>query len=459
MHEFLVDVCVMPKTINVASIDYDGCLSHKSYQGSVMASENPDIVKELIEHNPILIQKLQEMQVHRIMVGSNRQEIYTDAVESQFRDFKANKVHKFGSCFPALEKIASYVGASFEDFVLADMYSGLQHGHTVREAKKHQENSNYTATSGFYELGNGISSWEFDHEKVSIVYAQIQKLALENPEDQIVYSFIDDREEILKAVENFFIDYPEMIPSNVTIKTMRYYDTNPKDAVGSNMILEERKTISPRAETKPNPYYDLTLRRWARENKGEDKQIPRGEKKYKSMQAIHNAMMSNPLEPECEKAMVNNTLKNDIDKILDKNKSTKKFKEFKDFRDLRIKLGDLYRKAFKREVGKGNLTLGFSAVLRDMSAMLKNKYPDYYHAVRDDIKEYYQRLATNDNTGHYVSKTQPCVFLQKKFDHDWDQFTGANAGKVQIKAKEFILKFKQTHVCDENCNHGPHDLS
>lgn len=261
----------MVKKIKVASIDYDGCLSHQGYQQAL--EDNPDKPKPavLIESNLVMMGYLRSKGIDALMIGSNRQDIETDFMNSKKANFAKGNDDELGSGFTMLEEISTEIGARFSPFVLADLYADKEEGYSYKRALELQEGHPHEYPNLKKKDYDGEPKWVFDEQKVSIVYAQIQKLSLENPDDEIEFNFIDDREDILNAVENFFEKHPEMIPGNVTLKTQRYYNANPdRQSALADMQVEERRSISsPSKTTKANPLYKETLKSWAQNNSDE----------------------------------------------------------------------------------------------------------------------------------------------------------------------------------------------
>lgn len=192
-------------TIRVTSFDFDGCLFNLNY----IYSEPKDVIAA----NRVFLDAIREASsdfTKRItFVGSNRQSLSIDI---------ANSFGK-GSCFPAVKTVSDYLGTTLDPFLLADIYGDLPDGTSYQRARDNQE--------GKYQGPH--SEWLFDETKATILYAQMHKVAQENPEEDIIFDFYDDRGnrarapiDILEHLQTFFTKYPELIPSNVTLRLNHY---------------------------------------------------------------------------------------------------------------------------------------------------------------------------------------------------------------------------------------------
>lgn len=65
-----------------------------------------------------------------------------------------------------------------------------------------------------------------DESKVSLLFAQMQLASMQNPNDDIVFNFYDDRQDIVEGLQKFYTEHPELIPKNVTLNLVGY--TGPK---------------------------------------------------------------------------------------------------------------------------------------------------------------------------------------------------------------------------------------
>lgn len=181
--------------LRVLSFDFDGCLFHSKY---VQAPK-----KDVIELNKQLLEALKEdnhLYFKSIaFVGSNRQSKSVDDHNSY------NK----GSCFPAMQQIAECLSIELDSFLLADLYADLKPGTSFERAIKNEDFEEH-------------ARWVFDESKVSILYAQMHKIAEANQNVEIVFEFFDDRVDVLEGINYFFTTYQEIMPQKLTLK-LHYY--------------------------------------------------------------------------------------------------------------------------------------------------------------------------------------------------------------------------------------------
>lgn len=160
----------------------------------------------------------------KLMVGSARQSKPVDD----------NGQPQRGSCFTALEDILAYfkehitknkkrseknVEVNIDGYLLADLYGNCEAGENFKNAiailRKENNNSDYS-----------FSSWIYDDSKVTLIYAQMHKIALQNPQSDIIYDFYDDRmggeNDILNNLHEFFTKHHNLVPKNLTLRFHHY---------------------------------------------------------------------------------------------------------------------------------------------------------------------------------------------------------------------------------------------
>ncbi|QEY52381.1 hypothetical protein [Legionella longbeachae] len=196
-------------TIRITSFDFDGCLFHRNYANS----ENKDVIASNKIFLDTIKQENQNFTQTIAFIGSNRQSLNVDM---------ANSFGK-GSCFPAIKKVSDYLGCTFDPFILADIYGDLPSGTSYDRAIQFL-NRTYSGDH---------SDWIFDETKASLIYAQMHKAALENPTEEIIFDFYDDRgfgarspKDILEDLHEFFSQNPELVPPNVTLRLNHYAGGN-----------------------------------------------------------------------------------------------------------------------------------------------------------------------------------------------------------------------------------------
>lgn len=188
--------------IRVLSFDFDGCLFHSNY----IFSEQKDVVKS----NHAFLNKIKEENKEftkaYTFVGSNRQSFAIDIINSRSK----------GSCFPAVKQVSDFLGTTLDTMLLADIYGDLPDGTSYARATNQNNQEKH-------------SEWLFDETKATILYAQMHKIANENPNEEIVFDFYDDRGigaikpvDILEHLHNFYEKNQYLIPSNVTLRLHQY---------------------------------------------------------------------------------------------------------------------------------------------------------------------------------------------------------------------------------------------
>ncbi len=203
----------------IYSFDFDGALAHYEY----LKSKDKDIIKA----NIALLESIKaSVNSHSssssspskktkliVFVGSNRQ---------AFRDDFGNSTpDERGSCYPAIKRVSKYLGAELDEMLLGDIYNDLPDGTCFRKALKYIKNSKDYIMAKLPE-DIFFPDWLHDDSKLTLLYAQMHKMSLKYPNDILNYNFVDDREDIVTNLYEYFIQYPEMIPHNVTLNLKKY---------------------------------------------------------------------------------------------------------------------------------------------------------------------------------------------------------------------------------------------
>lgn len=301
--------------ILAASLDWDGSLAHNLEKLKTLATPEEKIQQLLID-NEALITSLANRAIDGeytkliLMIGSNRQSWVIDYYDSHGHPRTAGS----GSCFTffpylkdAIEKkikniletkVASLENpklldetlkankyrellkkppqVEFDAYLLADTYRHQESGQAVKLAN--ELNADPTAAKQFYdafqkrrhepiefqkwmqqELENPKSQafWLFDHTKISLVFAQMQRLANKYKTATIDYLFIDDSLTILEALFTFYSKYTELIPNNLSFNWAWYY--------GEEVNLEEQllREKSLPGNGDPDENFENNLLLWA----------------------------------------------------------------------------------------------------------------------------------------------------------------------------------------------------
>eukprot|EP01035_Chromulina_nebulosa_P021807 gene21807-28225_t len=119
------------------------------------------------------------------------------------------------SCYKAVIKVCKYLDATFDNFLLSDIYSKKDPGTSYDWAILNPESFCY--------------NWFLDVSKLTILYSQMHKVALKYPNDFIFYDFYDDKglstynlAVLLENLETFFIKNDSLIPKNVLLQLYHY---------------------------------------------------------------------------------------------------------------------------------------------------------------------------------------------------------------------------------------------
>ena len=186
-------------TIHVQSFDFDGCLFNSEY----ITSQDKDVIQANRKFLDSIKKKNTESSYSKsiVFVGSNRQSKATDDANLWLK----------GSCFPAIKDVSDYLGAELDTMLLADIYGNLPDGSAFAQALKDPEGNEKHA------------EWLFDETKATILYAQMHKIAVAHPNENIVFDFYDDLDGvIIRALTKFYTINSQLIPQNLTLRLSHY---------------------------------------------------------------------------------------------------------------------------------------------------------------------------------------------------------------------------------------------
>jgi hypothetical protein len=210
----------MPRTIRALSFDADNCLFHRKYKPNVDEILSGQC-QQVITKNKALLEKLNEencaFDETVVLVGSLRQSHEVDIL---------NAVHgKTESIFHAIRSIATELNAILDKFLLADIYTNQPAGSTFDCAEQQFDGcaSQEFVARDIERLLKDTRNCSSDTTKASMLYAQIHKLAMQYPDDKIVFDFYDDKDDILQPLMRYFEHYPVLLPKQVTLR-LNHYD-------------------------------------------------------------------------------------------------------------------------------------------------------------------------------------------------------------------------------------------
>ena len=233
----------MKRRIRAISFDFDNCLFHTKYFWN---KHRPDPYEIILKNVPLLERLRSQNHAYDeniCFVGSNRQSKTIDSKLSNHKKYPTE------SCFSAIKKVCEFLDMSLDPFLLADIYGNVPDGQSFHQALSSKVDS----------LSH--PNWTFDKSKLSILYAQMHKLAAAYPDDSIVYHFFDDKrsedftikmESLLEDLESYFTRFPEMIPKNVILRLNHYAGqaVTPYEPIQGTGIIDTnyRKTIKEMAK-------------------------------------------------------------------------------------------------------------------------------------------------------------------------------------------------------------------
>lgn len=216
--------------IRALSFDFDGCIFHSRYRWR-WNDISPENTNQVIDKNKPFLDKLKKENASFdetiVFVGSMRQSEALDALNSA----SVNPALATESCFSAIRKICGYLAPIMLDkFLLADVFCNWPNGASFDQAIARIDETK----SNFHEkLAKGEYNLKLisDKTKLTILYAQMHKLAKAYPNSRILFDFYDDKGDIasnsgkkalLDGLYDYFQRFPEIIPANVTLRLNLY---------------------------------------------------------------------------------------------------------------------------------------------------------------------------------------------------------------------------------------------
>lgn len=188
----------MPKAslIHVISLECEGCISHND-------TGYPSDPSNMIEENRAFLNELQYAQQSYdetiTYIGSSAQSKPSDLI-SDDKDY---------SIPDTMLAISQDIGARFDPLLLADIYGDLPEGDSLSLENSEQPTADY-------------SDRKYDTSKVSMIYAQIHKIAMEYPNHTIIFDFFDARNDICEHLFEYFQEHAELMPATVRLHLNLY---------------------------------------------------------------------------------------------------------------------------------------------------------------------------------------------------------------------------------------------
>ena len=167
-----------------------------------------------------------------LFIGSNRQSLQAE-LDNFIKPARGDDVKSvMGSAYPVFESLAKATDARLDKYILADTYSNQPDGTTFQRILDSKIDEEITSTSALSRekqeklkeklKGKDQPEWIHDDTKFTILYAQMHRLASQNPNKDIVYDFYDDDSDILKFLNQTFEKHPYLIPHNLTLRLKQH---------------------------------------------------------------------------------------------------------------------------------------------------------------------------------------------------------------------------------------------
>lgn len=212
------------KKIRTLSFDFDGCLANRLYLDLPKPADG--LEPKVITANKELLSAINaEKELYdesTVFIGSNRQS--NDLDLGNWGKGGIFTMRGMNSCFNDTSTIAAHLGAKMDGFLLADVYGQVDSSDSFNKAMAIGEGLSHMP---LYCIRGDTSvkhnTTLFDTNKISLLYAQMHKVAHENPDAEIHFHFYDDRQDILEQLNTFFNnkDY-HPVPRNVILHLHHY---------------------------------------------------------------------------------------------------------------------------------------------------------------------------------------------------------------------------------------------
>ncbi|WP_392536502.1 hypothetical protein [Legionella sp. 227] len=207
-------------TIRYISFPIDGGLFNKNYVNADNENFTKHLGNAVLVHNKAFLDSLREQNkcynsVYAFLY-SNRQSYEIDLDNTGYTRFK-------GSAFSAIETVCQDLSIGFDPFLLADLYNKLPYGTAFNKAITEVKNGNFIANPN----NEGHPTCPFDHEKIALLFAQLQKAAVDasvkHPGEDIIFDVFDSNQERIENTKRFFSKNQHLIPKGVTLN-LNHYD-------------------------------------------------------------------------------------------------------------------------------------------------------------------------------------------------------------------------------------------
>lgn len=203
--------------IYVLSLDFDGCIFIGYQDSEAFVAANQPFIKTIIARV-----KQENFSKLILMIGSNRQSLETDIFGCCLL--------KTPSCFFVYQQLAAefnkHIPCELDPYLLADSYGNQPAGENFNNAllcyqqaglgsqaiQADVVNTNTLMNEISKKQGTIFSSFAFDERKLNCIYAQTHRSSSQYPNDEISFTFCDDRTDLLVALHNFFSENSDLLP-------------------------------------------------------------------------------------------------------------------------------------------------------------------------------------------------------------------------------------------------------
>lgn len=223
----LLDGSLLKKPTNEADNENDWNVRLGDSQFNTLTHYN----SSLIEH---LQKKTKAVKNAYLLNGSQRQDCETEIKRSTVSQWPVYS-------FYALAKFAGEIGARFDPFLIGDIkrkkakkHSHLEAGACYKDFMQFFQGERETLPTYKCVGPNGLT----DSSKISLIYAQVHKLANDHPGKKIEFDFFGDDNDIHSSINEFFKANSWLLPKNVQLNLHIYCDKNRR-------TNPQRKTWSP----------------------------------------------------------------------------------------------------------------------------------------------------------------------------------------------------------------------
>ena len=184
------------------AFDYDGCIGNNKGE-----KKTPEELVEAEAGFWAYVKRIMHAETKGLPKDRRCVSIAT-ARQSKEDDDYCTEYNNSTSCFPLYFYLGDYLDAQNDRFLLSDARGHLASGTSFK-----------LATDPEYKGKH--EDWYFDESKISMIYAKVHRSAACNPNGTALFTFYDDRKDILDGLHRFFTENKELLPDNLVLKLCR----------------------------------------------------------------------------------------------------------------------------------------------------------------------------------------------------------------------------------------------